>query len=48
MKKVYSLVDKHFGEVIASSKTRVALEEIMCDDFMEAYWQEMQDAANSN
>ena len=48
MKKVYSLVDKHFGEVIASSKTRVALEEMMCDAFMESYWQEMQDAADQH
>ncbi len=47
MKKIYSYIDKHNGEIIASSKTRVALEEMMCDDFMEAYCQEMQDAADA-
>ena len=48
MKKVYSYIDKHNGEIIASSKTRVALEEMMCDDFMEAYQSEMQQAADAN
>ena len=48
MKKIYSYIDKHQGIVIASSKTRRALEEIMCDDFMDAYRQEMQDAVDSH
>ena len=48
MKKVYSYINKHDGEIIASSKTRVALEEMMCDDFIDTYHQEMQDAADSN
>ena len=37
MKKVYSYIDKHNGKIIASSKTRKALEEMMCDDFMDEF-----------
>lgn len=48
MKKIYSYIDKHYGKVIASSKTRGALEEMMCDDFMEAYQLEMQEAADTH
>ena len=48
MKKIYSYIDKYSGEIIASSKTRRALEEMMCDDFMDAYQHEMQDAADSH
>ena len=48
MKKVYSYIDKHNGEIIASSKTRVALEEMMCDDFMETFWWEMNEAAEAH
>ena len=48
MKKVYCYIDKHSGEVIACSKTRRPLEEMMLDDFMEAYRSEMQDAVNSS
>ena len=47
MKKIYSYIDKHNGEIIASSKTRIVLEEMMCDDFMETYRNEMQDAVDS-
>lgn len=46
MKEIYSLVDKHFGEVIISAETRDILEEILCDEFMEAYRQEMQEAVD--
>ena len=48
MSKVYCYIDKHSGEVIASSKTRRALEEMMCDDFMDAFWLEMNDAVESH
>ena len=48
MKKVYSYIDKHNGEIIASSKTRVALEEMICDDFMEAFWWEMNEAVEAH
>ena len=48
MKKVYSYIDKHNGEIIASSKTRRALEEMMCDDFMDVFWYEMNEAVESH
>lgn len=48
MKKVYSYIDKHNGEIIASSKTRRALEEMMCDDFMDEFWWEMNLAVESH
>ena len=48
MTKIYSYIDKHNGEIIASSKTRAALEEMMCDDFMEAFWEEMDAATESH
>ena len=47
MKEIYSYIDKHFGEIIASSNTLSTLEEMMCDDFMEAYCHEMQVAADA-
>lgn len=48
MKKVYSYIDKHNGEIIASSKTRRPLEEMMCDDFMDVFWYEMNEAVESH
>ena len=48
MKKVYCLVDKHFGKVIAASKKREALEEECCDIFFENFWQDMTEAADSH
>ena len=48
MKKVYSLVDTDSGCIIASSKTRRALEELMCDMFMLDFQDECQDAVNSH
>lgn len=48
MKKVYSYIDKHNGEILASSKTRRVLEEMMCDDFMYAFWWEMNLAVESH
>lgn len=48
MKKIYVLIEKENAEVISASKTRRALEELMCDMFMADYQQEMQDAADSH
>ena len=48
MKKVYCLVDKHFGNVIAGAKTRKILEEILMDMFMENFQAEMQEAADAH
>ena len=48
MKKVYSYIDCQDGHIIASSKTRATLEEMMCDDFMEVFRWEMQEAADAH
>ena len=48
MRKVYCLIDIESGFNIAASKTRRALEEFMCDMFMEDYQQEMQNAADAH
>ena len=42
MKKIYNLIDKHFGEVIYSAKTRRILEESLMDMFMEDFQYECQ------
>ena len=48
MKKIYCLVNKHSGNIIMASKTRSPLEEEWCDMFMNDYWCEMRDAADSH
>lgn len=48
MNKVYCLINTNGGFNIAASKTRRALEEKMCDMFMEDYQKEMQEAADTH
>ena len=48
MRKIYCLINTESGYNIAASKTRRALEELMCDMFMEDYQEEMQNAADSH
>lgn len=48
IKKVYCYIDKHFGEVIAISADRTVIEEMMVDDFIEAYNNEMQNAVDEH
>ena len=48
MNKIYCLINKENGYNVAASKTRRALEELMCDMFMEDFRAEMQEAANAH
>ena len=46
MNKIYCLINKENGYNIAASKTRRALEELMCDMFMEDFRRDMQEAVD--
>lgn len=35
--KIYSLVDRHLGEVLYTSIDKEMLQEIMCDEFFDAF-----------
>ena len=48
MKKIYCLVYTHDGEVIYASKSKHFLEEVLMDDFMDCYRQEMQEAVDNH
>lgn len=48
MNKVYCLVNKDTGYNIVASKTRRALEELMCDMFMNHFQEAMQEAADAH
>lgn len=48
MNKVYCLINTDASFNIAASKTRCALEELMCDMFMQDFQNEMQDAVDAH